>query len=136
MKAMILGSHGYIGKNLIESIRNDKRFSEVVGINRKSGITAKPTLTNNSNYEEFYCRLDSEPDTAFLFKNYQPDIIFHLAGNSRTNAKSYLDDILITHNIVSSAPEGTRLILASSVKAGGEYSLEGSEHVSGNPRSP
>ena len=76
MKVLILGSTGFVGKNLVERLKNDK--CEIVGCSK--------TLGNDI--------LDYETFSNF-FKQVAPDVVYNLAshGGSLHYVKEYAADV-------------------------------------------
>ena len=86
-KILITGASGLIGKNLIS--RLNKEGYEVLGLDSKNDLRDS-TLTQK------------------LFKNYKPDLVFHLAAkvggifaNSNYKADFYSDNVLINTNVIN-----------------------------------
>ena len=86
-KILITGASGLIGKNLI-SILNKQGY-EVLGLDSKSDLR-DASLTQK------------------IFKNYKPNLVFHLAAkvggifaNSNYKAEFYSDNVLINTNVIN-----------------------------------
>ena len=86
-KILITGASGLIGKNLIS--RLNKEGYEVLGLDSKSDLR-DPSLTRK------------------IFKNYKPNLVFHLAAkvggifaNSNYKADFYSDNVLINTNVIN-----------------------------------
>ena len=86
-KILITGASGLIGKNLIS--RLNKEGYEVLGLDSKNDLRDS-SLTQK------------------IFKNYKPDLVFHLAAkvggifaNSNYKADFYSDNVLINTNVIN-----------------------------------
>ena len=86
-KILITGASGLIGKNLIS--RLNKEGYQVLGLDSKNDLR-DPYLTQK------------------IFKNYKPDLVFHLAAkvggifaNSNYKADFYSDNVLINTNVIN-----------------------------------
>ena len=86
-KILITGASGLIGKNLIT--RLNKEGYQVLGLDSKNDLR-DPYLTQK------------------IFKNYKPDLVFHLAAkvggifaNSNYKADFYSDNVLINTNVIN-----------------------------------
>ena len=86
-KILITGASGLIGKNLIS--RLNKEGYEVLGLDSKNDLR-DASLTQT------------------IFKNYKPDLVFHLAAkvggifaNSNYKADFYSDNVLINTNVIN-----------------------------------
>jgi len=86
-KILITGASGLIGKNLIS--RLNKKGYQVFGLDSKNDLR-DPYLTQK------------------IFKNYKPDLVFHLAAkvggifaNSNYKADFYSDNVLINTNVIN-----------------------------------
>ena len=86
-KILITGASGLIGKNLIA--RLNKEGYEVLGLDSKNDLR-DASLTQK------------------IFKNYKPDLVFHLAAkvggifaNSNYKADFYSDNVLINTNVIN-----------------------------------
>lgn len=75
MKAFIIGGAGFVGKYLIDHLRNDLKWSV--------GVSKLPSeQLDRNDVEIFDLNILKKADIEKLFKKIRPDYIFHLAAQS------------------------------------------------------
>ena len=131
-RALVTGSSGFMGRSLVDKllIMNDV-FSDVITLSRTPVINKHPRTTHFtcdlgcSDVEDYYYDCMEK-----ICKQTKPDIIFHLAANPLTKLdesnpyKIIQDNITSTHKVIHSAPEGCRVVLASSITVYGDWMFE------------
>ena len=108
-KILITGSAGFSGKYLIKYLLNKKEY-DIVGVDKKrSGLI-----------EEKDIDLTKKEQLSIFLKNYRPDIIFHLAGTTKSNfyKEFYKNNLFTTINLLERLVENelfnTNILLISS----------------------
>lgn len=125
-KALVTGHTGFIGSHLFDTLKNHSQFSTVVGASRSGRwFPINHIISNDKNYD-CCVNLMYEMSVKHLFEHFQPNIIFHLAGNA--SVKSHPDDVLeknliTTKNLLKYCPENCKIILASSATVYGNLSI-------------
>lgn len=107
MKILITGAYGFFGQNLSKYLyTNLQTSSYIYNLNGKKGVDLK-----------------NEEQVEITLKDFNPDIIIHLAANPRGNAglEAMLDNVQGTHNLVHHAPQNCHFIFASSIVVYGDY---------------
>ena len=123
MKILVTGSSGFIGNHLIQKLTHGiaPNYSPsnkvIVGISRKARSYPWEVDTETTVPQLINCDLTLEGQVASLMLRYQPDVIFHLAGDPMTSnwrLSTSHSNYLSTHHLLQHAKPGTRFILASS----------------------
>jgi len=127
MKVLITGATGFLGEHLTRKCLYDPDIEQIITIGRRPMFSQTPKITyyncdlGSLSQDEvgFYC-LDG------ICKQHKPDVIFHLASKStvkeETNPyKIHQDNLISTHKVINSAPEGCRVVLASTVIVYGDW---------------
>jgi UDP-glucuronate 4-epimerase len=149
MKIIVTGSAGFIGFHLIRNLIKNKK-NKILGIdsinNYYPTIIKKlriKLLINNKNFSFKKTNLQNKKKIDLIFRDFKPDIVFHLAGQpgvlySFKNPDSYrLNNINATEVIsdVSKKYEIKKFILASSSSVyGDQKKFPIKENVKKNPK--
>jgi UDP-glucose 4-epimerase len=125
MTAFVTGSTGFLGKNLVGRLL--EKGEDVVTFGKTTRMFPPYEATH-------YCcdlsaPIDGVSDNLFAkaCRDYKPDVIFHLAGNPLSklnNDKPHdiiYDNIVSTQKVLHHAPQGCRVILASTVIVYGDW---------------
>ena len=101
MRVLVTGSDGFIGKHVM------KRFDDVVGIDRKSGVDMNTVGFND------------------VVLEYRPEVIIHLGASCSTSKSikdprtDFIDNVMGTFNVLEMARQvGAKIHFTSSIKAG------------------
>lgn len=89
MKIMITGGLGFIGSHLVDSISNEKH--EIIILTRSLSKKNNLALSPNKNKIKIL-KIDIQDFKKFsnVIKKYQPNVLFHLAGET-SHSNSFLD---------------------------------------------
>ena len=134
MKILITGATGFIGRHL--AIKLKLLGHDVITLSRHAILVNKrDQRRNNKHYKIDLGESDTRKHEYYHFENlcleHKPEIIFHLASNPLVKIneedphKIILDNIVSTQKIVHYAPEGCKVILASSVVVYGDWLFDG-----------
>ena len=132
MKVLITGAHGFIGRNLFQRLLYEDSFSEIILLSRK--LRAKEYSPPHKIIKQYSINLgsldekeNSDKKIRDLLQTEKPDVIFHLAGNPTVKTdpdkpnQILADNITSTHQLAYYAPEGCKIVLASSVIVYGNW---------------
>ena len=123
MKILMTGSTGFIGKNLIEALKDKHELH---------------CVSRNSPFP-YSCNLSNSELVKNLLYNIQPKVIIHLAGNplpklDENSPTSIIDDnIKTTLNLLHYAPSRCKFIFASSIVIYGSTTYRCGEKASFHP---
>lgn len=134
MKALVTGGNGFIGKQVVKQLLANSEISYLVSISRsgeKGWYWEGRFETYQRGFRHLRCDVTDRQMVAALMEKYQPNIVFHLAGNP--NIKSDENDptgvtlvnVVGTHNLLVSCPEDSRFVLASSAAVHGDMAGRG-----------
>ena len=116
-RAIIFGDSGFIGRPLIEKLKEDH---EVIGISRHS-------LKNSHNHINLdLSNIECKSYLKKLITDFNPNFIFHYAANPLV--KDYTvevsqNNIISTHILLDSLTPECRLVFASSATVYGDHSI-------------
>lgn len=128
-KVLVTGATGFMGRSLVQKLRiMEDVFSSVITMSRR------PYLNMSERDKHYTCNLGEVDKTVYdygcldkICNQHKPDIIFHLASNPLTKLDEknphgiVLDNIISTHKVVHAAPEGCRVVMASSITVYGDW---------------
>lgn len=128
-KVLVTGATGFMGRSLVQKLRiMEDVFSSVITMSRR------PYLNISGRDKHYTCNLGEVDKTVYdhdcldkICNQHKPDIIFHLASNPLTKLDEknphgiVLDNIISTHKVVHAAPEGCRVVMASSITVYGDW---------------
>ena len=132
MKVLLTGASGFIGRKLTERLTYERDKFDLICMGRRPVINFKDYLGEPIKY--YACDLGESniesPDYYIFDKvcsEHKPDVIFHLAGYPTSKLdeinrhKVVMDNIVGTQKVIHYAPEGCRIVLASSVVVYGDW---------------
>lgn len=117
MKVLITGSTGFIGRNLLNLAMFNADYSEIRTVSRRAMLPDE----GRKHKVHISADISMQSEVDWLMSEYQPDIIFHLAGHpivkvEPTAINRAIDyNVKTTHNLLSAAPKGCKFVLASTV---------------------
>lgn len=129
MSVLVTGANGFVGRHLIKKLYSYRQtFGEIITTSRRhfnSPYSHKHYRCDlgfsDTTEAEFYC-------LRHMFKNHEPSHIFHLASKATVKMEGndpfniIQDNILSTQKICQWAPQGAKVVLASSVIVYGDWS--------------
>lgn len=122
MRVLVTGATGFIGSHLMEQLRWHPNVKALLGVGRS--VTAKQMTEER---DLFRCDLSKERLVKHMLGEFEPDVIFHLAANPRTDRggyDTYETNILPTHYLLANCKAGTRFVYASSATVYGDLAKE------------
>jgi UDP-glucose 4-epimerase len=128
MKVLVTGATGFLGQRLVADLLMSGSY-ELITMSKKPIFA---TRTKHYCCDLGFTNPDSKHYSFFhkVCKSERPDVIFHLAGNplSRLDEQSphsiLVDNIIGTQKVLHYAPEGCRVVLASTVIVYGDWLLK------------
>jgi UDP-glucose 4-epimerase len=122
LKILVTAADSFLGRNLIESlIRED---DVVVGLSRRHGLIPRPLRENESNVMFWGGNLTNPANIEYIYKAFQPDLIYHLAAKSSQSSDdpedTFLNNVISTRHLIEMAPEGCRFVFSSSSNVYGD----------------
>lgn len=128
MAVLITGANGFVGRHLITKLSKYRNtFGEIITVSRRHF---------KSPYSDRHYRCDlgfsdiAEPDFSglkFIYNRHRPSHVFHLASKATVKMAGHdpfniiQDNILSTQKVCRWAPNGAKVILASSVIVYGDW---------------
>jgi nucleoside-diphosphate-sugar epimerase len=143
MKAIVTGSNGFIGYNLCQELKVQKW--QVLGIDDLSN-GRKENVVAGFRYE--WAKVEDRDNTRKLMRDFQPDVIFHLAALPRvaysvenpyaTAVANVLGTISLLEGVVKAGLVGTTRVVCSSSSSvyGGADVMPTAESQPCQPQSP
>tara|TARA_R110000765_G_scaffold401894_2_gene497512 strand:+ start:664 stop:1617 length:954 start_codon:yes stop_codon:yes gene_type:complete len=129
MKIFVTGATGFIGRHLC--LRLKLLGHDIVTISRHPIMVVKKDNQTNKHAVIDLGETDRSKESYYLFENlcnyHKPDVIFHLASSAVVKPdeedphRIILDNTVSTQKVAHYAPEGCRVILASSVIVYGDW---------------
>lgn len=134
-KVLVTGATGFMGRSLVEKLQiMDDVFSSVITMSRRPYLNAPRKSTH------YTCNLGEVDKTSYGYSclekicaQHKPDIIFHLASNPLTKLDEnnphniVLDNVISAHKVAHAAPEGCRVVMASSITVYGDWIFKASD---------
>jgi UDP-glucose 4-epimerase len=137
-KILLTGSGGFIGghlKNLLLEKAAPLGITKVVGVSRGARETHEDLVLDRQGWDRFFQEvggdLSLEAPTRLLLRTYQPDVIFHLAGDPRVKdepldpSRHVRSHVLSTQHLLAHCPKGCRFVYASSCTVYGDRNWVG-----------
>jgi len=129
MSVLVTGANGFIGRHLIKKLYSYRQtFGEII-------TTSRRHFKSPYSHKHYRCDLGFSDTTEaqfsclqYMFKNHKPSHIFHLASKATVKMEGddpfniIQDNILSTQKICQWAPQGAKVVLASSVIVYGDWS--------------
>ena len=128
MTVLITGANGFIGRHLIDRLLKEPSFGEIICVGRSPYLNYAPgriksyafDLGETNPKENDFHALDT------ICKTHKPETIFHLAGKATVKEASnpykiIQDNIISTQKVIHAAPQGCRVVLASTVIVYGDW---------------
>lgn len=134
MKCLVTGAGGFLGSHVVLALSKDSRVSQIIGVGRSPFPPAHFQTGDESRRTWKRCDLRYSHDVSGLIRSYEPDVIFHFAGNPKVKEDAFdpigitRDNVVVTHNLLAHCPLGARFVLASSATVYGDQPWESSEH--------
>ena len=129
MKIFVTGATGFIGRHLCLSLK--LLGHDVITISRHPIMVVKKDNQTNKHAVIDLGETDRSKESYYLFENlcnyHKPDVIFHLASSAVVKPdeedphRIILDNTVSTQKVAHYAPEGCRVVLASSVIVYGDW---------------
>ena len=130
MKILVTGATGFIGSHLVVKLR--LLGHDVITLSRRPILVNKrDRRVEQRHYAIDLGETDQSKYTYFNFENlckeHKPEVIFHLASNPLVKIDEenphqvVLDNMISTQKVAHYAPEGCKVILASSVIVYGDW---------------
>ncbi len=129
MKILVTGSTGFIGKHLCLQLK--LLGHELITVSRRPIMITKRDVKLSDHYALDLGEVDRSKDSYYIFENickqHKPDLIYHLASNAVVKPDDenphgiILDNTISTQKVAHYAPEGCRVVLASSVIVYGDW---------------
>ena len=87
MNILITGGAGFIGSAVIRYLINetDHKILNVDKLTYAGNLESLTTIANNSRYHFCQADISDQADITQLFKQFQPDIVMHLAAESHVD---------------------------------------------------
>ena len=132
MKILITGATGFIGRHL--TLKLKLLGHELITISRRPVMRNKKDVKLSTHYALDLGEVDRSKDSYYMFENicrqHSPDLIFHLASNAVVKPDDdnphgiILDNTISTQKVAHYAPEGCKVVLASSVIVYGDWMFQ------------
>ena len=129
MKIIVTGATGFIGRHLNVQLR--LLGHEIITISRRPIMVIKKDVQIGKHFVADLGETDRSKSDYYLFENlcnqHKPDVIFHLASSAVVKPdeedphRIILDNTVSTQKVVHYAPEGCKVVLASSVIVYGDW---------------
>ena len=129
MKILVTGSSGFIGEHLCLQLK--LLGHELITVSRRPIMITKRDVKLSDHYALDLGEVDRSKDSYYIFENickqHKPDLIYHLASNAVVKPDDenphgiILDNTISTQKVAHYAPEGCRVVLASSVIVYGDW---------------
>ena len=104
-KFMITGGAGFIGSSLIRFLINntDHQILNVDKLTYASNLQSLEEISKNPCYQFFQCDVCDKKSMSKLFKEFQPDIVIHLAAESHVDRSIEAPINFIQTNIIGTS---------------------------------
>lgn len=121
-RILVTGANGFIGQHLLKTLSKEPNM--VVAITRQKLKNVYELLYNaHDGFKFIYHTLDlkDELDIIPIMREYQPDLIYHLAAHSTPSTESedkntiLEDNIIGTNNLLKNCPKYSHFVFTSSI---------------------
>ena len=114
MNVLVTGSNGFIGRHLVAALQKHPRISSLLGVSRQS--SHRPAeLSSATAFACVGCDLKEAARVAEVMKRFEPDVVFHFAGNAIIKADDAnpceitRSNVLATHHLLDFVDPGAHI---------------------------
>lgn len=127
MRILVTGATGFIGGRLCKKLA--ELGHKVLGTGRRGIRKQIHEVGFASDFSNciVHCELESYFQVRELMNGFQPEVVFHLAGNPIVKEDPNFPcditktNILVTHHLLATCPLNTKFVFASSATVYGDY---------------
>jgi nucleoside-diphosphate-sugar epimerase len=151
MRILVTGAAGFIGRRLVKELKRQRPGDKIVGVSRQAtryphelspDCLVTPGLKDfyywDAEYEEVYCDLTQDRSVDSLMLRFDPDMVFHFAGNPLIKdggSEMMRQNLMATSHLLNKAKKGCRFVFASSAAVYGNTYAISDEKSLVNPSS-